>query len=69
MDDHGNCDDPDMGDWGPAAWQQMRNDIEWLKALVTGNQPREKTGPPWIVIVTGCLTPILVAILSTQPWK
>ncbi|HZA18967.1 MAG TPA: hypothetical protein VE645_19155 [Pseudonocardiaceae bacterium] len=64
-------DDEDMGDWGPAVWQQMKDDIEWLKSLIVPavTAKGEDRGPPWILIMTGCLTPIIVALLTTQPWN
>jgi len=55
-----------------ATVNQIKAEIEWVKVVVQGKAPAEvpvKTSPPWLLILTGTITPLAVAIIATQPWK
>lgn len=51
---------------------RLQSELEWVKMVVGGKPPKEhedSTSPPWVLILIGCITPLCVAIVSTQPWK
>lgn len=55
-----------------AALEQLKAEIAWLKLVLAGKAPEEhpdNTSPPWVLILVGAITPLAVAIVSTQPWK
>lgn len=55
-----------------AGIEQVKAEIEWIKVVVGGKAPStvpEKTSPPWLLILSGTITPVAVAIIATQPWK
>lgn len=54
------------------AIERLQAELEWIKMVLGGKVPEhqpEKTSPPWVLILIGSVTPLGVAILTTQPWK
>jgi hypothetical protein len=56
----------DLGGWGPKAWDQLRADVDWVIGVM---RARMEKGPPWFLILSGCIVPIVIAVIATSPWK
>jgi hypothetical protein len=57
---------PDLGGWGPKAWDQLRADVDWVVGVM---RARMEKGPPWLWIITGCVIPLAGMVIATHPWK
>jgi hypothetical protein len=62
--------DDDMSDLRSAV-ERLQAEMEWVKAMLTGNRAElkaQKTSPPWVTTAALLGVPILTALIATKPW-
>jgi hypothetical protein len=67
----GGWDDDDMSELR-ATVEQLKAEMQWVKAMLLGQKPADvpqKTSPPWVTIVTFVVGPAVAAFVATAPWK
>jgi hypothetical protein len=60
----------DMSDLRSAV-ERLQAEMEWVKAMLTGNRTElkeAKTSPPWVTTAALLGVPIITALIATKPW-
>jgi hypothetical protein len=63
-------DDDDVSELKSAV-ERLQAEMEWVKAMLTGQRPEatpQKTSPPWVTTAALLGVPILTALIATKPW-